>query len=339
MADRHDADDERAERGGRRALPVFSGKAASFPIWKARVRAWLSAETPSLLYVLEDPDGATEGGAAAAAPTAASVVAASGGGKKKRGDQQLERDKLKVYNALISSLDDAHVGMIVTEVSEGDALGAWRILLRKYERNTAASRNQLRRELHSLKMNDAESVDVYKARALHLAARLRSMKEGVSDGELLYCLMEGLPSAYAMVRQALEVQDVVDLEEACVHLREVEDKLRRERGGAAAGNKAAGSTADDGALVNGVSAERWPRRTRPKCLVCGRSGHWAPQCRLRCHEGCFRCGGSHVVRDCEEDYARSGDSDNDGPRDDDEDDDDRDSRQRGRRPRPQTPKF
>jgi hypothetical protein len=331
MADRHEIDEERAERGGRRALPVFTGKAASFPIWKARVRAWLSAETPPLLYVIETPDGTTDGGAAggndAAGLSAASSAPPSSSSKKKRGEQQLERDRLKVYNALITSLDDTHVGMIVTEVSEGDALGAWRILLRKYERNTAASRNQLRRELHTLKLGANESVDEYKARALHTVARLRASKEHVSDGEILYCLLEGLPPEYAMVRQALEVQDVVDVEVAFVHLREVEDKLRRERVGSAM-SRGESSTSGETRL-NNMSSDgrtRHPSRARSLCMVCGRDGHMAFRCWKRSPQGCYRCGGEHEVRDCDQDLVETSDSESESR-----------GRRLERRGRPQTP--
>jgi len=69
--------------------------------------------------------------------------------KKREASERQEADRLKVYNVLISesALDDVvHEGIIVTEVTEGDALGAWKILLRKYERNTAVSRNPLRRD-------------------------------------------------------------------------------------------------------------------------------------------------------------------------------------------------
>jgi len=228
-----DRDDVETERiASRRALPVFNGRSTSFPIWKARVRAWLQAATPSLLYVLEENVVSEVQEVQMSSSSPSSVVAPTSGssviqkGKEKEG-KQAEVDRLKVYSMLISSLEDAHVGMIVTEVVEGDALGIWKILLRKYERNTLASRNQLRRELHSLKLGVSESVDEYKARAMHIVGRLRSSKENVSDGEILYCMLEGLPVGYAMVRQAMEVQDVVDIEEACGHLREVEDKLSR----------------------------------------------------------------------------------------------------------------
>jgi hypothetical protein len=334
-------DEERADRGARRALPVFNGRSSGFPVWKARVRAWLQAESPPLLYVLDGAGAAnlalqdaTAQGAAgpASAATASSSGNAPGGaaGAKaaKKREERLELDRLRVYNALISALDDVHVGIIVSEVAEGDAQGAWKILLRKYERNTAASRNQLRRELHTLRLASKESVDEYKARGLHIAARLRATKEVVSDGEVLFCLLEGLPAAYDMVRQALEVQDIVELETACSHLREVEDKIRRRAVGpsASAVSKSAARTSEsvqgEGASevapagqLNRMGAEGpgWRpgggasgSRPRQPCVVCGKQGHGLWECSRRKTSGCFRCGArGHSVRECHCPYEMS----------------------------------
>lgn len=311
------AEEERAERGARRALPTFNGKSTSFPVWKARVRAWLQAESPSLLYVLDapttgplQPDAQHQLAAAASASSVSLAASAAAGGvgasgkaaaAAKRKEERHEQDRLKVYNTLLSALDDTHVGIIVTEVAEGDAAGAWRILLRKYERNTAASRNQLRRELHTLRLVESESIDEYKSRGLHIASRLRATKEVVSDGEVLYCLLEGLPPAYDMVRQALEVQDIVELEAACSHLREVEDKIRRravvmkEIGAGALGAPANGREAIQ---LNKIEANSGGGPSGP-CPVCGRRGHTMFSCSRRHTSGCFRCGArGHSVREC-----------------------------------------
>jgi hypothetical protein len=318
-SDREEVETERGSQ--RRALPVFNGRETSFPIWKARVRAWLQAATPSLLYVLEE-SGSVSGDALEASSSSASSSETSGGSGgpgstklKKKSEKQAETDRLKVYNLLISALDDTHVGMIVTEVAEGDALGAWKILLRKYERNTLASRNQLRRELHSLRLGASESIDQYKARAMHIVSRLQSSKESVSNGELLYCLLEGLPEGYAVVKQAMEVQDVTDVDVACGHLREVEDKLRRAAGSSSSGPP--GGMSNSGLKLDTLlrmSAERRRDFHTRKCLVCGNGGHVASECVNRCGQGCYRCGGRHRVRDCNEDYVESEGSDRESSR-------------------------
>jgi len=299
LSDREEVESERMSQ--RRALPVFNGKTASFPIWKARVRAWLQAATPSLLYVLEESSSVSDAHETQSQSSSSSSEASVPGGKekKKKNEKQIEGDRLKVYNLLISALDDTHVGMIVTEVAEGDALGAWKILLRKYERNTLASRNQLRRELHSLKLKIDESIDEYKARAMHIVSRLKSAKEIVGDGEILYCLLSGLPESYEVVKQAMEVQDIVDIEEACGHLREVEDRLSRVTDSSKSSNNNVSSEKKGVDLLNRISYES------KKCMVCDRPGHTAFKCWYRCEEGCYRCGGDHCVKDCDEEFQKS----------------------------------
>jgi len=145
--------EERVEQIARRGLPSFNGKSTSFPAWKVRVRAWLRAESPPLLYVLDvrsanvtSPVSAQVDVAGGSSTASAKRVVAK---KKREASERQEADRLKVYNELISesALDDVvHEGIIVTEVTEGDALGAWKILLRRYERNTAVSRNPRRRD-------------------------------------------------------------------------------------------------------------------------------------------------------------------------------------------------
>ena len=82
-----------------------------------------------------------------------------------------------------------------------------------YERETTASKHQLRRELHRVQLGASESIESYKARVMHIVGRLRAMKEFVSDGETCYCLLEGLPKEYDIVRQSLEVQEGLTFEQ------------------------------------------------------------------------------------------------------------------------------
>ena len=218
------------------SLQMFRG--TNFPVFKARLRARLQAA--GLLYVLD-------GGEASTVVTAAATVGGSDGddvmgtlpvarsSKKERKakdsssagaigtagqDSQsssrggrVEQDRHRVYGMLILTLDDAHVAIVTSEVAEGDAAGAWRVLLRMYERDTTASKHQLRRELHRIKLGPVESIEAYRARVTHIVGRLRAMKEYVSEGEASYCLLEGLPKEYDVVRQSLEVQEALTTEQ------------------------------------------------------------------------------------------------------------------------------
>ena len=64
--------------------------------------------------------------------------------------------------------------------------------------------------LHKTKMKSGEEFDVYNARIMQLAAALQNMGEQVSDGELIYVLLEGLSADYSGVRQALTTRFIPD---------------------------------------------------------------------------------------------------------------------------------
>lgn len=294
---------------------LFCG--ANFPVYRARLRARLQAA--GLLYVL---DG---GGEASAIANAAAAVGSGDGGdaagtlppaerKKRAGaasaagpvdpassrnDVRAEQDRQRVYGALILTLDDAHVAIVTSEVTEGDAAGVWRVLLRMYERNSAASKHQLRRELHRIQLGATESIEAYKARVTHIVGRLRGMKETVSESEACYCLLEGLPKEYDVVRQSLEVQDSLGLEQVCDHLRDAQERLKlrdREK------KLAAGKTAQLNATGTG-DREPW-------CELCKKSGHWIGRCYKRkgtAPGACYVCGKEdHSWRDCGELEKASG---------------------------------
>jgi len=295
---------------------LFRG--ANFPVYRARLRARLQAA--GLLYVL---DG---GGEALAIANAAAAVGSGDGGdaagtlppterKKRAGaasaagpvdlassrnDVRAEQDRQRVYGTLILTLDDAHVAIVTSEVAEGDAAGVWRVLLRMYERNSAASKHHLRRELHRIQLGATESIEAYKARATHIVGRLRGMKETVSEGEACYCLLEGLPKEYDVVRQSLEVQDSLGLEQVCDHLRDAQERLKlrdREK------KLAAGKTAQLNATGTEDRASRGSNR-EPLCELCKKPGHWIGRCYKRKGTApgeCYVCGQEdHSWRDCDE---------------------------------------
>jgi hypothetical protein len=271
------------ERPSAQQVRPFDGR--SFPVWKARIRAKLQATR--LLYVLDEPQEADP------APNGSGGSSAGGENKKaaarsvKKQDQQ-EADEQRAYAMLILALDDNHVAIVTSETEEGDVRAAWKVLLRMYERETTASKHQLRGELHRIKLNAGESIDAYKARVLHLASRLRAMKEGVSEGEQIYCMLEGLPRSYDTLRQAMEVQEGLTFEQMCSHLRDAQEKLRVRA-------KEEQPARDLVRRLNAVTMES-------TCALCKTKGHWIGQCASR--KGtkpgeCFVCGATgHGWRAC-----------------------------------------
>lgn len=311
------------------SLQQFRG--VNFPVYKARLRARLQAA--GLLHVLDGGDTSTVVTAAAAAgsgdgddvvgtlprsakkkkkaedPSSAGAAGTTGqGSQPPRRGGQAEQDQHRVYGMLILTLDDAHVAIVTSEVAEGDAAGAWRVLLRMYERNTTASKHQLRRELHRVKLGPSETVEAYKARVMHVVGRLRAMREHVSDGETIYCLLEGLPKEYEIVRQSLEVQEALNMEQICAHLKDAQEKLTLRY------KEESLAAATLSQHLNAVGTEHRAARAgggdrQAVCGLCRRHGHWIGQCPRRKGKSpgeCYACGGrGHSWRDCDESESGS----------------------------------
>lgn len=188
---------------------------SNWSTWKMRIRgvmaAWWDAVEP-----LQDA-----GGAAAAADGSSG---GGGGDAKAKAKAKVEADPAaaaeyarhssRAYGVFMQVLSDTQLHMVMPPmVAVNDAAGVWSVLLRHYERKTTASKAHTRSMLHKTKMRGDEEFDVYKARIMQLAAALKNMGEQVSDGELIYVLLEGLPADYSGVRQALEVQNELTVDQ------------------------------------------------------------------------------------------------------------------------------
>lgn len=150
---------------------------------------------------------------------------------------------------------------------------------------------------------------------MQLAAALKNMGEQVSAGELIYVLLEGLPADYSGVRQALEVQNDLTVDQLSDHLRDHQEKKRYEgekereeeviamvrRGGAGSGVRGSGGRGrgDGGSDASSSSGDR--DEATHQCRLCGKKGHMEWHCEKRRGGGraCFRCRREgHQMRDC-----------------------------------------
>ena len=293
----------------------------NWPTWKMRIRGVLA----SVWDAVESLQNA--GGAAAAAAADGSSGSGSGDAKAKAKAKaeadpaaaaELARHSSRAYGVFMQTLSDTQLHMVMPPmVSVNDAAGVWSVLVRHYERKTTASKAHTRSMLHKTKMRGDEEFDVYKARIMQLAAALKNMGEQVSDGELIYVLLEGLPADYSGVRQALEVQNDLTVDQLSDHLRDHQEKkryegekereeeviamVRRSRGGAGGGGGARGGRGrgDGGGDANSSSGDR--DESTHQCRLCGKKGHMEWHCEKRRGGGwaCFRCGREgHQMRDC-----------------------------------------
>lgn len=142
----------------------------------------------------------------------------------KRAESDVKKSN-KAYSVLMLSLDDARTQMVM-HIAEGDAAGVWRTLCSHYESSSMASKSHTRSMLHKMKMNSEEEFDLYivKSRILELKMRLEAMGEKVTDGELIFIILEGLPEEYSALKQSLFVQDEFGLEKICGHIRDHQEK-------------------------------------------------------------------------------------------------------------------
>lgn len=185
--------------------PKFDG--SNFPLWSKRFKAWLYAQNVVLDQLLMKSEEAKADDEAAV-----------------KSQLKLDTDRTRVYWCLISCLSDSENTM-VANIAEGDLVAVWSDLKTRYESSTQSSKVHTRGLMHDMKMNRKEPFDLYKAKLLQCKQRLVAMGESVSDGELLYTLLRGLPIEYELVQKTLEMNDHMTFELACNKIREQQEKI------------------------------------------------------------------------------------------------------------------
>ncbi len=172
----------------------FDGK--DFGLWKLKVKATLKGQG---WYHVLDPDA-----------------------KIKR--EHKDDDKPKVYAFLVNCLSNSVLSLFAAYADvEDDPLVLWNALIKHYERDTMASKHATRAMMLSMHLLDGEDVSVYVSRILSCAQKLRSMNDSVSDSDLLYSLLNGLPEEYDTYKAMIRIKDGVDFADAVKYLKDQYD--------------------------------------------------------------------------------------------------------------------
>lgn len=233
------------------------------------------------------------------------------------------------HRVLLQCLPDETLHLLST-VKSGDAHSVWSIVLKKHERNTVANQHHTRGKLHTIKMERGESFDSYLARIQEIQIRLVEMNSPVSDNELVYLVLNGLPESYNLVVHTLQAKNGVtieDIAEACRDYQEtaklriekeesanyVKEQAWQQQGGGGrdrrrgtAQEQQKSNTMSAGAAGAGPSssssgAASRDRLTSMKCHLCSKLGHvmfdcpFLPRDAQKC-ASCRRLG--HVEADC-----------------------------------------
>ena len=297
-------------------------------MWTRKLKAWLFVQGIALNQLLDNVKKETKDESAAASSSST---------KEKESDAlklKLTNDRIRVYWCIITCLSDSE-NRIVASLPEGDLLTLWSDLEKRHRSNSLQSKIHIRKVMHSIKMNKEEPFDLYKAKLLQCKERLVLMGETVSDTELLYILLQGLPHGYELVQKTLELsmndQNQITFELACNKIREQQERegiMNAERNSNRNNNynrsniqetNFVAAAYEKGRRNNSSSSNDSSSNSNPgsnsssgKCRVCLRrvdhsSRPW--ECPARRGEGnaCFICGDNrHQMKNCPDDKSKKG---------------------------------
>lgn len=165
----------------------------------------------------------------------------------------------------------------------------WMELAATFQAKSNARKRQLRKELSQLKMGTAEPLTKYVSRAKEIQNQLRAAGHEVSDQEVAWAVLAGLPPAFDTVVTVLESSTDADLklEDLLPKLMPVEQRMTQE---SSSHSSLLGETALAAKRKSGYDGrpKRYEGHKQRLCFACGRPGHIAKNCperRDRLHYG------------------------------------------------------
>jgi transposase InsO family protein len=199
-------------------------------------------------------------------------------------------DSMKALSLIALNVQDHHLQAINACTT---AQQAWLMLEATYKGKSLARALQLRRELVGLKKGVSEPLTVYVARAETLAAELATAGHTVSQTEVAYALLAGLPTEYDTAVTVMQMSgQELTLSSLLPRLLPIEQRMKSETTDNAAytanlqqggqskqqGFKQAAcfKCLQPGHMV--AQCKNAPAPQAKKCKKCGRWGHTAERC-------------------------------------------------------------
>ena len=201
------------------------------------------------------------------------------------------KDK-RLRASLLLSLDNPVLANFIQVVdSTSTTYELWSALVSFYERQDVEFQYELREELYSQKLGEDEDVSSYTQRIQQVAVQLANIKDPVSDRDLRFAILKGLPWSYGHFKTAMQwVKDVTSQSlvtglishQATVRREQQQDQQRK-------GIHTARETQQDQQTrgvnmathkrkfdsVTGPTSSRPPRKL---CTHCNKPGHWKEGC-------------------------------------------------------------
>jgi Reverse transcriptase (RNA-dependent DNA polymerase)/gag-polypeptide of LTR copia-type/GAG-pre-integrase domain/Integrase core domain len=297
----------------------FDGK--NFGVWKMKVKAYF--EMVGLWCVLErQTTKSTDSELTSVKEEKLSSGGSSLASVSKQSTKELTEMKeksMKAYTILILSLPTEQMQLIM-HIGNGDAYGLWSTLVNHYERKSLATRTHIREQMLSCKMGENESIDVFKSKLLVLSMRMSDMGEKVSESELLFMMIRGLPSSYDSLVQTMKVAGVASMEEAANHVKDHQEFLAVKREDAHVtmeqntfNKKRTRDTRSNSRDHVQNRRTKYSERTEQEksyvCELCKKKGHYTSNCQLNKYRddpgACFKCGSKkHRIKRCPENGSK-----------------------------------
>ena len=211
----------------------LDGQGKNFAIWKLKLLGCL--ESLDLIEVIEKPlVSAPKSRMSLGTPARSSSHDNNSGDPlaardpneehKNTAQKVLENKAKKAYAIFMMTLSDDVLNLVM-HIPRGNAHEVWNTILQEFESKTTASKSHTRAMLHKCKMGNNENFSTYRSRITQIVLSLEAMGETVSNGELMFVLANGLPAAYEPLVQTLQVNDKMNFQEACTHLKEYQEKM------------------------------------------------------------------------------------------------------------------
>ncbi len=196
---------------------------------------------------------------------------------------------------MILHTQDAYVKLFQGEPT---AARAWKKLEENFEKKSNARVIQLRKKLASMKLTGEQGIAEYLGEFREIKVDLEALGQAVTDVELGFFALQGLPKEYATLVEILELGETalsLDVIQPKLMQREQKLKLQKELGETDETEPVSKATAyaakREMFVSKGSSQEGGYRKSTDTrtCFACGGLGHVKAHCRMRNAE-CHNCG-------------------------------------------------
>ena len=167
---------------------------------------------------------------------------------------------------------------------------------KNFQAKTKARSLLLKKQLHSMKLQPKESVNMYLARARSIMTDLRAIGSTMDETEVALEVLGGLPAEFGVVIEVLQYNDSLSFDDILPKLLHAEQLAKEKAEEMAApiygarvhsGNKChychqpGHFKAQCKKRESDLMHQQGDGQQQPECLYCHKKGHWKSDCKFR----------------------------------------------------------